>query len=57
MYPAANIPILAKRSGSFLVEVNIEETELTNFADYSIIGKSGEILPQILNEVKKLRTV
>ena len=57
VYPAANIPILAKRSGSFLVEVNIEETELTNFADYSLFGPSGKILPQILDEVKKLRTV
>lgn len=55
VYPAANIPILAKRSGSFLVEVNIEETELTYFADYSLFGPSGKILPQILEEVKTLR--
>lgn len=57
VYPAANIPILAKRSGSFLVEINIEETELSGFADYSLFGRSGEILPKILDEVKKLRTV
>ncbi len=57
VYPAANIPILAKRSGSYLVEVNIESTELSRFADHSFIGKSGEILPKILNEVKNLRTV
>ncbi len=56
VYPAAQIPILAKRYGAYLVEVNIEETELTNMADLSLIGKSGEVLPQILEEVKKIKT-
>jgi NAD-dependent deacetylase len=53
VYPAAYIPKSAKRGGSYLVEINIEPTELSDFADYSIFGKAGEILPMILEEVKK----
>jgi NAD-dependent deacetylase len=53
VFPAANIPYLAKRNGKFLVEVNIEKTELSNIADLSLIGKAGEILPQILQLVKE----
>ncbi len=52
VYPAAYIPISAKSSNSFLVEVNIEETEMTRMVDYSIIGKAGEILPGILDIIK-----
>ena len=53
VYPAAYIPMSAKRAGSYIVEINIEPTELTYTADYSLFGKSGEILPEILEEVKK----
>lgn len=56
VYPAAYIPISAKKGGSYLVEINIERTELSRSVDYSIFGKSGEILPRILDEVKHLKT-
>lgn len=55
VYPAAYIPISAKQGGSYIVEINIEPTELSRFADYSIFGKSGEILPKVLEEVKRLK--
>ena len=55
VYPAAYIPISAKQAGSYIVEINLEPTELTRFADYSLYGKSGEILPLILDEVRKYR--
>lgn len=55
VYPAAYIPTSAKRAGSYIVEINIEPTELTNYTDYSLFGKSGEILPKIFDEVKKLK--
>lgn len=55
VYPAARIPLLAKRLGAYLVEVNLEETELSPLADYVLIGKAGEILPGVLEEVKKLK--
>ena len=53
VYPAAYIPMSAKQAGSYLVEINIEPTEMTQYADYSIFGKAGEILPEIIKLVKK----
>ncbi len=55
VYPAANIPFVAKQYGSVLVEINITQTGLTNFCDYSIMGNSGEVLPLILEEIKKIK--
>lgn len=48
VYPAANIPYIAKRNGAVLVEINLERTDLSNYANFSFLGKSGEILPEIL---------
>lgn len=45
--PAASMGMLAKRSGAYLVEINLEPTPYTTHYDNSILGKSGEILPRI----------
>ena len=50
VYPAAYIPVDAKRAGAYVVEINLEKTELTSFADESYFGKSVEILPKLLEE-------
>ena len=55
VFPAAYIPMHAKHGGAYIVEINIEPTEFSGNADYSIFGKSGEILPMILEEVKKFK--
>lgn len=55
VYPAAYIPIYAKQSGAFLVEINPNPTDLSHIADVVLQGKSGEILPLILDEFKKRR--
>ncbi len=55
VYPAVYIPMTAKHYGAYLVEVNIEPTEITYQVDYSIMGKSGEILPEILELAKSLK--
>lgn len=57
VYPAAYIPTSAKKNGSYVVEINIEETELSSLADYSIFGKSGEVLPMILDKVKEIKKI
>lgn len=46
--PAASLAISAKRQGAFLVEINPQDTPLTEVADISITGKSGEILPSLV---------
>jgi NAD-dependent deacetylase len=47
VYPAADIPRIAKRAGAYTVEINIERTDLSPFADEVLLGRSGEILPQL----------
>jgi len=49
--PAATLPFLAKQHGAVLVEINTEETPLTQSADYIFQGRSGEILPELLKQV------
>lgn len=48
VYPAASLPEIAKQNGAFVVEINLEPTPITSFADISIRGKSGIVLPQIV---------
>ena len=45
VYPAANIPGIAKSVGAYLVEVNPEETPLSGFCDEVLTGKAGDVLP------------
>ena len=55
VYPAAGLVLAAKRSGSFIVEVNIESTEISSLCDDSFFGEAGKILPEILNQIKIIR--
>ena len=48
VYPAAGLSKLAADKGASVVEINIEPTPATSIADFSLIGKSGEILPTII---------
>ncbi|MFI5251406.1 MAG: NAD-dependent deacetylase [Bacteroidota bacterium] len=54
VYPAASLPQMAKNSGAYTVEINIERTEFSTRADEVIIGKAAETLPRILAIVQKL---
>jgi NAD-dependent deacetylase len=47
VYPAAGLPLAAKRAGAFLVEVNPEPTPLSDACDVTLRGPAGEVLPQI----------
>ena len=52
VYPAAGLINTAKASGAIIVEINIEETELSSIVNYSYFGKAGEILPKIFEQYK-----
>ncbi|MBI3195793.1 MAG: NAD-dependent deacylase [Ignavibacteriae bacterium] len=54
VYPAASLPTLARRAGAFVVEINIEPTELSRYADEVLIGKAGEVLLRVVELVKNL---
>jgi NAD-dependent deacetylase len=49
--PAASLAGLAKDSGALVVEINPDETAITEFVDISIRGKSGEVLPLLAGGV------
>ncbi len=50
VYPAASLPLLAKRAGAYLLEINPEPTPLTSQADAFLQGPAGVFLP-LLAEV------
>lgn len=54
VYPAASLIYLAKQHGAFLIEVNVEETEISGIVNESFYGKAGEILPQIVELLKSI---
>ncbi len=60
VYPFASLPGIARRRGAVtIIEVNAEPTPLTEegISDYLISGKTGEILPRIVEEVKRLGNI
>jgi NAD-dependent deacetylase len=47
VYPAAELPFLAKRHGAYLIEVNPQQTPLSAHADVCLQGAAGGWLSQI----------
>jgi NAD-dependent deacetylase len=52
VHPAASLPLIAKRGGAYVVEVNVSPTEISHLVDESLLGKSGEILPWLVELMK-----
>jgi NAD-dependent protein deacetylase/lipoamidase len=55
VYPAASLPLIARRQGAFLVEVNPEPTPLTERADEFLQGPAGSVLPELVDFVRRVR--
>ncbi len=53
VYPAAEFPVMAKRRGAPLIEVNPEETAMTDLADVVIRAPAGESLPALVGLLRK----
>jgi NAD-dependent protein deacetylase/lipoamidase len=51
VYPAADLWQRAKDSGALVIEINKDPTPLTPLADYSFLGKAGEILPVLVKQI------
>jgi NAD-dependent deacetylase len=45
--PAASMPMMAKGSGAYVIEINIERTPLSAWADEVILGPAAEELPKL----------
>jgi len=54
VYPAAEMPLLAKEHGAKLVIVNIMDTPHDQFADIVINEKIGIVMPIVIEKVKSL---
>jgi NAD-dependent deacetylase len=48
VFPAAQLPVTALRSGAMVVEINKDPTPLSGGATFSLRGQAGEILPRLL---------
>jgi NAD-dependent deacetylase len=57
VYPAAQLPYEAAHHGAFVVEINLQPTDLTPHADSSLRGKAGQILPQLWQAVQKSQEI
>jgi NAD-dependent deacetylase len=55
VYPAASLVQVAKSNRALLVEVNIEETEISSLVDVSFFGESGKVLPQIVEQLRLIK--
>ncbi len=49
--PAAALAHAARNKGAVVVEINAEPTPLTQKTDFSFVGRSGEILPELVKAV------
>nr|1M2J_A Chain A, Silent Information Regulator 2 [Archaeoglobus fulgidus] len=51
--PAASLPLIVKQRGGAIIEINPDETPLTPIADYSLRGKAGEVMDELVRHVRK----
>ncbi|MBR9979314.1 MAG: NAD-dependent deacylase [Bacteroidetes bacterium] len=56
VYPAAALPLIAKQSGAYVVEINPEPSAIARELDECISGASGAILPLLIDTARRLRT-
>ena len=54
VYPAAAFPQEAKMRGATLIEINTDDTPLTDMCELVLQGTSGAILPELVNKIKSL---
>lgn len=52
VYPAAELPYIAKQHNAIIIEINVEETPISRYADYTLHMKASEALSAINRELK-----
>ena len=53
VHPAASLPLLAVENSAFLIEINPQPTPLSRWADVTLSGAAGEVLPLLLARLQK----
>jgi NAD-dependent deacetylase len=56
VYPAAGLPDIAKAHDATVIDVNVEPNPITEVAHIYLQGKGGNVLPRLVDEVKRQRT-
>lgn len=56
VYPAASLPYTALEHGAYVVEINRDRTDLSSHAHEVLLGKAGEILPDLMSQVTLQRS-
>lgn len=51
VWPAAELPLVARRAGARVIEVNPHPSELTHAADVFLQGPAGDVLPVLLDQM------
>lgn len=46
--PAAQLPLLAKRAGARIIEINPDQTAISLLADWSLRGSAAQVLPALV---------
>ncbi|GMQ80752.1 MAG: NAD-dependent deacylase [Rhodothermia bacterium] len=52
VYPAAGLPLLAKQSGAYVVEINVEPSALSHAMDELLLGPADDILPALVEHMR-----
>jgi NAD-dependent deacetylase len=56
--PAAHLPLIAKRSGAKIIEVNAEQTPLSrHISDITLLGRAANIMKQLADALETAATV
>ncbi|HEU4453531.1 MAG TPA: NAD-dependent deacylase [Longimicrobium sp.] len=55
VWPAAELPLVARRAGARMIEINPEPSELTPLADVFLPGPAGTVLPALVRAVARMR--
>ncbi len=51
VYPAASLVDLARTVGARVIEINLDQTEVSHLVTLALHGKSGEILPELVKRL------
>ena len=57
VYPAAGLPLIAKESGAYVAEINVERSDIAHALDEVVLGRSGEVLPALVAAVRERRVM
>jgi len=48
VYPAAGLPAMADEHGAYVIEINTQDTALSDFVDESLFGAAAAVMPELV---------